>query len=166
MEAESPRWSRRSKVLWIVIGGAGVVLLLLLGGMYGLIMWHYEGLHRAACAFAEDLLAGRFDAAYAKTSREYRAQVELEDFRQNLRRYPSLQRLANPSNFGSSGGGQPGDRRHFITVFDVTAPGTQYIVTAVMIVEDGEWKVLEFGMPAEQGGLENLFQLLLSRTTP
>jgi hypothetical protein len=134
-----PAKKGKSPVFWIATGCCGCLLLVLLGvfGAVSMAWFGTKGVRDAAHAQLEDLRKGDLDAAYARCSESYRAQVSAPDFLAFVAEHPALAENAEASFPSTSVQNEVAELGGVLT----SRSGQREPVRYRLVKEAGEWKV-------------------------
>jgi hypothetical protein len=137
-------------IILALVGGVGLVLVLICGG---LAFWLFRSIaselpaaQASANAFLVDLQANRLDVAYASTTRGFRSNLSLEQFRGFVNAFPALTTHKSRSlQLGNIYQGTGGHQASFGAALQ--APTGAMSCTLTLITEDGQWKVHHLSVP-------------------
>ncbi|HZV07831.1 MAG TPA: hypothetical protein VE999_22290 [Gemmataceae bacterium] len=141
------------KILLLVLGIVGVVVLVIVLGCAGVIyrLWtkvvpEFQALQTASNAFVEDIHTGQFQSAYGRTSAGFQARQTFPQFQAFVAQYPALSNYTSMTcsglNVSSTTGGTQGTVR-----YTVVGPNNSLSFTLILVQQNGQWRVDSFTVP-------------------
>jgi hypothetical protein len=141
------------RILLLVLGIVGVVVLVIVLGCAGLIyvVWtkvvpEFQALQTASNVFVEDIRTGRLQSAYGRTSSGFQARQSFPQFQAFVAQYPALSSYTSLTcsgiNVSSTNGGTQG------TVgYTVAGPNNSLSFTLILVQQNNQWRVESFTVP-------------------
>jgi hypothetical protein len=135
-----------NKTLFIILGVVGGVVLLVVLGCAGLIYWgvnkfsQFPNLTTEADRFLDDLKTAQVDAAYARTSRNFKRAQAPAQFQAFLKQFPAFTNQTSRRYTGFNIFSGVGGARGTIHATAI-GPGNSVSFTLILVEEDGQWKV-------------------------
>jgi hypothetical protein len=151
-EYEPIKRKSSNRTLFIVLGVAGGVLLILVVGCAGLAYWGFRNfagfpdLTTGADRFLNDLKNRRVVAAYERTTKQFQSRQTLAQFHAQVQQHPALTTHTSRTYTGFNVFSGPGGSRGTVNV-TLKGPEERLAFTLVLSDEDGLWKVTQLNMP-------------------
>lgn len=141
------------KILLLVLGIVGVVLLGIVLGCGGLIylVWtrvvpEFQSLQTSSDAFVQDIRNNQLPSAYGRTSTGFQARQSFPQFQALVTQYPALRTYTSLTcagiNVSSTTGGTRGTVR-----YTVIGPNNSLSFTLILVQQNGQWRVDSFTVP-------------------
>ena len=141
--AAGPTKKGRGPVFWIATGCCGCLTLLLVtvALFVGGALYLSAEPVKVVRAQLEEVKSGRMEAAYAKLSASYQAQVSLEEFEQLVEQHPAMKDNADSTFLHRNVSGDTARLAGYL----VSSSGVREPVAYELVDEGGEWKISSIG---------------------
>ncbi|HTU23425.1 MAG TPA: hypothetical protein VMG10_35645 [Gemmataceae bacterium] len=141
------------KILLLVLGIVGVVVLMIVLGCGGLIylVWtkvvpEFQSLQTSADAFVQDIRNGQLPSAYGRTSTGFQARQSFPQFQALVTQYPALRTYTSLTNAGIHISSTPGGTRGTVR-YTAIGPNNSLSFTLILVQQNGQWRVDSFTVP-------------------
>jgi hypothetical protein len=145
--------SSTTKILLIVFGAIGGVLLLMVVVCGGLIYWGvntfgpaFTAVQDSAEAFVQDIHAGRIQAAYNRTSSKFQAQSTLPQFQAFVAQFPALATYTSLTKTGIHVNSTPAGTQGIVS-YSAVGPNNSLSFRLTIVEENGQWRVQAMNIP-------------------
>jgi hypothetical protein len=142
-----------TKIVLIVVGVVGFVLLMMALACGGLIYWGIStavptlgAIQTSANGFVQDIRAGQFQAAYNRTTTGYQSRQSLQQFQKFVAIYPELTTHTSVTLNGYNITTTPAGGQSTVN-FTAVTPNNSLAFTLILIEENGQWRVDSFTVP-------------------
>lgn len=149
-------------IIVLVIGGIFLAVVLVCGGLGFYAFRSFSQVMQTAMAqvgemvaaqqepelFFNDLQAGQIDAAYARTSKAYKARTTLDDFKKFLDAHKALKNYTSRAVFNQNPA--MGVRQVTLQYTLTGADGKPLTVTVQVVKEDDQWRIDSLTIPEKE----------------
>jgi hypothetical protein len=143
-----------AKILLLVLGIVGVVLLLVVLGCGGLtyLVWTkfvptFQSLQTSADAFVEDIRAGQLQSAYGRTSTSFQARQTFPQFQTFVARYPALSTYTSLTSVGVHVASTTGTGTRGTIRYTAIGSNNSLSFTLILVEQNGQWCVDSITFP-------------------
>jgi hypothetical protein len=143
-----------TKLLLLILGIVGVIVLLVVVGCGGLIYWawtrvgpEFQALRTSADAFVQDIHAGQLQSAYGRTSSGFQMSQTFPQFQAFPAQYPALASYTSLTCTGFNITSMAGVGTRGTVRYTAVGPNNSLSFTLILVQQNGQWQVDSFTVP-------------------